>query len=109
VLCKQKVKWTYERVVFQFHDVSRKPFQYVPDFHDVKSDIYWEIKGYLRPQDRSKMKRFKKQYPEEFKKLKACLSKSNKVGIAFYEKMEIPMIFIEDLKAEWGDKVKVWE
>jgi len=109
VLCKKKIKWTYEERVFTFGGVARRPFQYIPDFHDTDSDVYWEIKGYLRSQDRSKMRRFRKLYPEDFKKLKACLSKSNKTAVAFYKKMGVPMIFIEDLKKEWKDKVKKWE
>jgi hypothetical protein len=108
VLCARGVEWTYERAVFSFHGFSRRPFQYIPDFHETESDVYWEVKGYLRSEDRSKMKRFRKQYPEDFKKLKACLSKSNKKGVEFYGKMGIEMVFIEDLKAEWTGKV-AWE
>ena len=109
VLCKKKIEWTYERHVFTFKDVKRRPFQYIPDFYEVKSGVYWEVKGYLRSVDRSKMRRFRKQYPEEFSKLKACLSRNNKVAIKFYKSMDIPMIHIEDLKQEWKDKIKEWE
>jgi len=109
VLCKKKIEWTYEERVFQFYGVSRRPFQYVPDFYEVKADIYWEVKGYLRSQDRSKMRRLKAQYPEAFKKMRALLSKNNKAAIAFYSRVGIPMSFIEDLREEWSDKIKAWE
>ena len=115
VLVAQKKEWTYERMSFTFTQnpktnkpYTRKPWVYIPDFYEVEADTLWEVKGYLRPADRSKMKRFKVNYPEDFKKLKACLSKSNKSAIAFYKHLGVPMVYYETLKAEWADKVN-WE
>jgi hypothetical protein len=100
-LCLKGVKWTFERVSFPFVGYKYKPHIYIPDFYEVENDVIWEVKGYLRPDDRSRMTRFKKVYPEEFKKMKVCLSKSNKRAIAFYQKMDIFMLFIEDVEAEY--------
>jgi len=112
VLVAQKREWTYERVSFTFTTSPTtgkpyrwKPWVYIPDFHDLKSGILWEVKGYLRSEDRSKMKRFKANYPEEFKMLKAVVGRGNKKAKAFYSQMGIPMVFYEDLRDEYKDKV----
>lgn len=108
-LCVREISWTYERKVFTFHDVERRPFQYIPDFYDEGNDVYWEVKGFLRGQDRMKMKRFKKQYPDEFKKLQACCSKNNKAAVRFYASMDVSTIFIEDIRREYKDRIPEWE
>jgi hypothetical protein len=103
------IPWTYERKVFTFNDVARRPFQYIPDFYETAGDVYWEVKGFLRGQDRMKMKRFRKQYPEEFGRLKACCSKNNKAARRFYDEMGVPMTFIEDIRKDYKDQIPAWE
>lgn len=114
----KKAKWTFERVSFTFQispssgkPYKRKPWVYIPDFHDTDSDILYEVKGYLRSEDRSKIKRLKANYPEDFKKLKAVCSKNNKKAISFYRAQGVPVFFIEDCKSEYQklSKVDHWE
>lgn len=105
----KKIEWTYEERVFTFNGAKRRPFQYLPDFYEVDNDVYWEVKGYLRGQDRMKMRRFRKYYPDEFKKLKILCSKSNKKGIQFYNSMDLEVYFIEDLKDETNGQISYWE
>jgi hypothetical protein len=107
-LTVRKVDWTFEEFNFPMKinpDTGkwypRKPWGYLPDFLEVKSGTIWEVKGYFRSADKSKMRRFKKHYPEEFKKLKVCLSKSNKTAQKFYKKLGIPCIFYEDIQQEY--------
>jgi len=106
------LEFLFEKTNFSFHGYKRKPRMYVPDFVEVKSGIIWEVKGYLRPDDRQKMRRMKKQHPEDFKRLKACLSRSNKAAISFYDGMGIETVHIEDLKKEYesllGGKESFW-
>jgi hypothetical protein len=109
VLTAKGIDWTYEQRIFTFSDYKKRPHQYVPDFIETESRIIWEVKGYLRSEDRSKMRRLKKNYPEDFRRMKACLSKSNKTAIAFYTKMGIPCTFIEDLRDQWRDSIPGWE
>ena len=104
----QGFDWTYEKNVFTFNGVIRRPFQYIPDFYDLTNDILWEVKGFLRSQDRSRIKRFRKYYPEDFKKLKVLCSKGNKTTRGFFEGIGVPCEFIEDWKEEWEEKVQ-WE
>jgi len=114
-LCAIGKEWKYEERVFTFkvakngEPYRKKPFLYIPDFQEVGTDIFWEIKGYLRSEDRSKMKRFKFHYPEEFKRLKAVISKSNKKAKAFYESMGVPITLLEDIKDKWKSKIPAWE
>lgn len=71
------VKWLYESKIFYFNEsplikrkIKRGTLSYTPDFYLFDIDILIEIKGFFRPQDITKLKRFKKYYPEEFKKLR---------------------------------------
>jgi len=117
-LTASQVEWTFERVSFTFtiHPKTKKPYKkkpwvYIPDFLDVGNNILYEVKGYLRSEDRSKIRRLKENYPAEFKKLKAVCSKTNKDAVAFYTKFEVPVIFIETLRDEYRSLVKedYWE
>lgn len=59
--------WDYECQVFEFkerHGTTR----YLPDFKIIRSDgtHYWvEVKGHMKQKDRTKLKRMKRDYPEE--------------------------------------------
>lgn len=112
ILTARGIDWTYEERVFMFGGGYRSsPFQYIPDFHESVSGIWWEVKGYLDPKARQAIRRFKKEYPVEFSRLHICLSKGNKKAVSFYLAMGIPkdyMVYIEDLKAEWKGKIS-WE
>lgn len=112
---KMEIDWDYERLNFPFRMnpktkqvYTRRPFQYMPDFHDHTNDIIWEVKGYLRSQDKSKIKRFRTIYPNDFAKLKVLCSKNNKATRGFFEGLGVPCEFIEDWKKKWEDKVN-WE
>lgn len=121
-LCIKGASWTFEELEFPTKinpDTGKwypkKPWGYLPDFYEVKADIIWEVKGFFRSRDRSKVRRFKKHYPDEFNKLKVCLSKSNKTAQKFYSKMGVPFIFYEDIKKEYlklcekKNKKSYWE
>ncbi len=109
----KNLDWTFEEFNYPMKinpDTNkwypRKPWGYLPDFLEVGSNTIWEVKGYFRAADRSKMRRFKKHYPEDFSRLKVCLSKSNKTAQKFYKKMEIPFIYYEDIEKEYKSLCK---
>jgi hypothetical protein len=56
-LDNQKTKWLYESKTFDLGN-----FTYTPDFYLPESDIYIEIKGYLRKNSKNKIKLFNKQF-----------------------------------------------
>lgn len=63
------VKWEYEPKTFIFEKIKRGTRSYTPDFYLTEEDKWIEIKGWFSSKDKTKLKRFKKYYPEEFKKL----------------------------------------
>ena len=63
-----KMPWQYEIKEFEF-PIKRGTRYYKPDFFLPTLGSWVEIKGYFRKTDKIKLRRFKKFYPEEFKKL----------------------------------------
>ena len=85
-------KWEYESKEFEFKKIKRGNRYYKPDFKvtDINDEYNWaELKGYFRLSDKTKLRRFKKFYPEEFLNLfivipdKYSRSKSNGEMIGF--------------------------
>jgi hypothetical protein len=62
------IKWTYEPKQFEF-PVKRGCVSYKPDFYLPKEDTWVEVKGYMDSKSKTKLNRFKRYYPEEYKKL----------------------------------------
>lgn len=60
------IDWAYEADTFIFHGVTRAPVTYTPDFKVTELDgsvIYHEVKGWMDPKSKSKLKRMAKHYP----------------------------------------------
>ncbi len=60
-------RWEYEPQTFEFHRIKRGSRFYTPDFLVENKDgsrEYHEIKGYMTPEARTKLKRMSKYYPE---------------------------------------------
>jgi len=68
----RECKWEYEPTEYYFNKIKRGQRYYKPDFVIYYLDTYFliEVKGYFRLEDKTKLRRFKKYYPEEFAKLK---------------------------------------
>ena len=64
------IKWIYEPQEFEFYKIKRGSRFYKPDFYLPEQDKFIEIKGWFIANDKTKLRRFKKYYPEEFAKLK---------------------------------------
>jgi len=61
-------EWEHEPKTFWFELIKRGVRSYLPDFKIIKDDgtHYWvEVKGYMDSKSKTKLKRFKKYYPEE--------------------------------------------
>jgi len=59
--------WEYEPETFRFEGVSRGPYTYLPDFRVVEVSgavVYHEVKGWMDPASRNRLKRFAKFYPD---------------------------------------------
>jgi len=68
----RECKWKYEPVEYFFNKIKRGQRYYKPDFVLYYLDTYFliEVKGFFRRNDKTKLRRFKKYYPEEFVRLK---------------------------------------
>jgi len=65
-----KMPWMYEHKEFEFKGIKRGTRFYKPDFYLPTFDNWIEVKGYFRRIDKIKLRRFKRYFPEEFKKLR---------------------------------------
>jgi len=104
----KKIKWEYEPKVFYFDEIKRGTRGYTPDIWLPKEKIWIEVKGYLSSVDKTKIKRFKKYYPEEFQKLQA-LTKNDKVeSTKFFKSLDIPIYaYYDDIYEEYNH-LKNW-
>ena len=112
------IKWTYEPREFEFFKIKRGSRFYKPDIYLPEQDKFVEIKGWLRSGDQTKLRRFKKYYPEEFAKLefiipdKYARDKANGEMIKFLcEDLGIYFIRIGSYKEieEHGKMIPGWE
>jgi len=67
IKCKQIKKWEYEADVFVFEKIKFGSRSYRPDFkvtNNNDSIEYHEVKGWMTPQSKTKIKRMAKYYPK---------------------------------------------
>ena len=60
--------WEHEPQTFWFSEIKRGCLTYLPDFRVENLDgthLWIEVKGWMCPRSKTKIKRFKKYYPEE--------------------------------------------
>lgn len=60
--------WKHEPKTFWFNNIKRGTRSYLPDFQVFRLDgtHYWiEVKGYMDAKSKTKIKRFRKYYPDE--------------------------------------------
>jgi hypothetical protein len=110
----------YEPKLFSFTDWEKpkgRALSYSPDFQvtDKKTNKkYWiEVKGnWLRSWDKTKLRRFKKHYPEEFKKLIAVVGSKKTKTAQFFKELGVPddrIIEYNDLNKKFKAKIPNWE
>lgn len=108
----------YEPQTFSFTDhVPPKgaALSYTPDFkvQKGKKSFWIEVKGnWLRGQDKTKLRRFKKFYPDEFKKLVAIVSSKNTKTAKFFMELGVPesqILEYNTFKKLYSAKIPHWE
>lgn len=111
VLKLYKINFEFEPTEFQFPpDARGKTSAYLPDIYLNKTDEFIEVKGYLDSRGRNKLRKFKKYYPNEFKKLSVIISKSNKANKLFFNKLGVEnILFYEHLSKLFSSKIPNWE
>lgn len=103
-------EWSYEPTVFSFleHGIKRGTVSYCPDF---KVGTLWiEVKGYLEPRGRTALRRFKRFYPGEFKKLRAIVGRPGTTADKFFKEIGVPiMAYYNELEKEFKHTIEHWE
>lgn len=105
------IHYEFEPIVFKFPPTpAGKPTSgYLPDIYLRATDEYIEIKGYLDSRGRSKLRRFKKHFPNEFAKLTVVISRTNRTNLLFFTKLGVKQIlFYENISQLYANKVN-WE
>jgi len=112
------IKWIYEQQEFEFYKIKRGSRFYKPDFYLPGQDRFIELKGWFRPEDKTRLRRFKKFYPEEFAKLEFIIpdkysrDKANGEMISFLiDDLGIKFQDIESYKEmeKFGSMIPNWE
>lgn len=105
--------YEYEPKVFVFDKVKHGTVSYVPDFKVDSlgpSPYEWvEIKGMLKNSDKTRIRRFKQYYPEEFKRLRAVVGAPNTAADKFFKSLNIPVTYYRDYDKDNKNKVVGWE
>ena len=110
ILNFKNINWEYEPDIFSFleHGVKRGTITYCPDFK--WRGTYLEVKGYLDGRGRTAIRRFKKFYPEEFKKLKAVVGAPGTKADIFFKELGVPIYaYMRDLTKQYKNKLEHWE
>jgi len=92
VLTSQGRRWLYEPRTFEFPTEVKGSRTYTPDFYLPDEDIWIEVKGQLKSDGRSKLRKFAKYYPDEFSKLQAVPGSPTNAVAAFFVKMGVPIL-----------------
>jgi len=116
-LDSKNIPWMYESEYFMWMPPEPKLKRYTPDFVLHKKDggkMYIEYKGYLRPEDKRKLRAMKKQHPDldirlVFQNAKKKLNKRAKSNYGEWAtKLKFPWAesFIPE---EWIEEVNIIE
>lgn len=112
---KQIDYFQYECTDFDFwhFGIKKGTVSYTPDFKIVFKDgsYKWiEVKGYLKPQDKVRIRRFFKFYPEEAKHLEAVTGSPNTQSTKFFKSINVPIYaYYNELKKTFKEKISNWE
>lgn len=102
------INWQYEPKVFIFEGIKKGTVSYCPDF--AVDDGWVEVKGFLDSRGRTAIRRFKKYYPDEFKKLKAIVGRPGTKADEFFKLLGVPILgYINELDKEHRKNIAHWE
>ena len=105
----------YEPTDFSFlhFGIRKGTVTYTPDFKVTKIDgsYFWiEVKGQLQSDDKTRLRRFKKFYPDEFQHL-VCIPGSEKtVAAKFFQDLGVPILTTYlNLNKKYKKVIANWE
>ena len=117
ILESLKFKWKYEERAFTFDHFGykTKPYVYVMDFEIVKGNQdfpsgFYEIKGYMTPQSRQKLRRLMKCYPDEAARTTVVVyNKYKKKDIEFCKNLGYRYMLFDALTEKFKPQIATWE
>ena len=106
--------WEYEPEVFVFDGIKHGTVSYCPDFkiHIFGKRAYqWvEVKGQLKPSDKTRLRRMKKHHPAEFAKIVCVVGSPKTVAAKFFASMDIPVLhYYNELNKDCKSVIPHWE
>lgn len=106
---KNKIKeWAYEVETFEF-PLKRGTRFYTPDFKIIENDgsvLYWEVKGLMDSESKTRLKRFKKYHPKEFSRFQIIIENPYAES---KENGEVMKFLLDDLDIEFIDIISYKE
>lgn len=108
-------EWTYEERSFTFDGYTTRPYVYIMDFVITKGcdrfkEGFVEVKGYMTPSSKQKLRRLRMKYPKEQKETTVIIySHYNKKDIELCQKLGYEYMFYDELTKEFKDKIPKWE
>lgn len=116
LLTDSKLIIEYEPTTFSFapFGILKGTVSYTPDFKctiENTGEYFWiEVKGWIKAQDKTKLRRFKKFFPDEFQRLKGIPGSENTQAAKFFKEVGVDIIAMyNDLNKACKDKIKNWE
>lgn len=106
------IAWEYEPKRFYFTGIKRGTISYTPDvwLPDYEGGTWLEIKGHIPGTDKTKIRRFKKFWPEEFKKLKVIVGSKDSPADVYFKSMGVPVIaYFNELKSKYSKLITGWD
>lgn len=108
ILKSYDIKYQFEPRVFTF-PVKRGTKSYLPDIYLPYFDQYVEVKGWLDDKSRTKLRRFKRYYPEEFTNFAMIIGTSKGVR-DLCDELKVPYVLeFNKIKKIYKDKIPNWE
>jgi len=101
------IEWQYEPKEFFFDGIRKGSVSYKPDFYLPMKGEWIEVKGWFDSKSITKLKRFKKYYPAEFKKLTLIVQSKKSYTIAL--QLDMPCLRYEEIEKKVGRLIKNWE
>ena len=103
------IEYEYEPQVFTFPGVKHGTVSYCPDFK-LNDGTWVEVKGFLDGKSKTQIRRFKKHYPEEAKKLMAIVGSVNTSAARFFIEEGISVMqYYNELNKVCKKQILNWE
>lgn len=100
-----KIEYEPETFLFTPFGIKRGTLSYMPDFRITYPNgdvVLVEVKGFLTTQDATKLRRFKKYYPDRFAQLQAMVGSEKSKAYRFFRELGVRTIYIyKDIRDDY--------